>query len=80
MEKKSKNKIRESVMESYKEVALADSSCGCSSSGCCSPSETDELFNVSEAMGYSRVEYIKDRKSTRLNSSHIPLSRMPSSA
>ena len=26
------------------------------------------------------VEGIKDRKSTRLNSSHIPLSRMPSSA
>ena len=25
-------------------------------------------------------EYIQDRKSTRLNSSHIPLSRMPSSA
>ena len=29
-----------------------------------------------------RVGYViyKDRKSTRLNSSHIPLSRMPSSA
>ena len=26
------------------------------------------------------VEYDSDRKSTRLNSSHIPLSRMPSSA
>ena len=26
------------------------------------------------------LDYIKDRKSTRLNSSHIPLSRMPSSA
>ena len=26
------------------------------------------------------VEPIRDRKSTRLNSSHIPLSRMPSSA
>ena len=25
-------------------------------------------------------KYLKDRKSTRLNSSHIPLSRMPSSA
>ena len=25
-------------------------------------------------------EFFKDRKSTRLNSSHIPLSRMPSSA
>ena len=27
-----------------------------------------------------KVEGEKDRKSTRLNSSHIPLSRMPSSA
>ena len=26
------------------------------------------------------IEKAKDRKSTRLNSSHIPLSRMPSSA
>ena len=26
------------------------------------------------------IEFLKDRKSTRLNSSHIPLSRMPSSA
>ena len=26
------------------------------------------------------VKYFGDRKSTRLNSSHIPLSRMPSSA
>lgn len=58
MEKKAKNKIRESVMESYKEVALSDSSCGCSSSGCCSSSETEELFNISEALGYSKVEYI----------------------
>jgi len=58
MEKKSKNKIRESVMESYKKVALSDSSCGCGSSGCCSSSEEDELFNISEALGYSKVEYI----------------------
>ena len=28
----------------------------------------------------SWIHYIEDRKSTRLNSSHIPLSRMPSSA
>ena len=26
------------------------------------------------------IDLVKDRKSTRLNSSHIPLSRMPSSA
>ena len=29
---------------------------------------------------YVKVQNNKDRKSTRLNSSHIPLSRMPSSA
>ena len=29
---------------------------------------------------YRGVVKVKDRKSTRLNSSHIPLSRMPSSA
>ena len=29
---------------------------------------------------YSCKAFISDRKSTRLNSSHIPLSRMPSSA
>ena len=28
----------------------------------------------------SEEDYVSDRKSTRLNSSHIPLSRMPSSA
>ena len=30
--------------------------------------------------GKKKRKKIKDRKSTRLNSSHIPLSRMPSSA
>ena len=30
--------------------------------------------------GASAAEIVSDRKSTRLNSSHIPLSRMPSSA
>ena len=54
-----------------------------------------EVFNqytpksVSDALSYFRprqnafkqiVEECGDRKSTRLNSSHIPLSRMPSSA
>ena len=45
------------------------------------------LENVGEAVVYGEVlylkpesEYTEDRKSTRLNSSHIPLSRMPSSA
>ena len=33
-----------------------------------------------EAGGAAETVIIADRKSTRLNSSHIPLSRMPSSA
>ena len=36
------------------------------------------LINENEAKDLK--SFIKDRKSTRLNSSHIPLSRMPSSA
>src|ERR1051326_9407743 len=35
---------------------------------------------VSSAEGYKNLCRLIDRKSTRLNSSHIPLSRMPSSA
>ena len=38
---------------------------------------TEEYFDVDV---YSRYGNDRDRKSTRLNSSHIPLSRMPSSA
>jgi len=56
VENLSKNKIRETVMESYKEVALADS-CGCGPSDCCSPSDSNQLASVSEAMGYSDEEY-----------------------
>ena len=33
-----------------------------------------------KTVSVSEVDKLKDRKSTRLNSSHIPLSRMPSSA
>ena len=37
--------------------------------------------NISlEPSGREDEDFITDRKSTRLNSSHIPLSRMPSSA
>ena len=35
---------------------------------------------LSEGFGQQVVVENRDRKSTRLNSSHIPLSRMPSSA
>ena len=40
-----------------------------------------KLKEEAEKMGISLSDLVKiDRKSTRLNSSHIPLSRMPSSA
>ena len=42
---------------------------------------TDQVVKSSfRDESYVKVERITDRKSTRLNSSHIPLSRMPSSA
>ena len=37
-------------------------------------------FLSSIQIGITSIGVFKDRKSTRLNSSHIPLSRMPSSA
>ena len=39
---------------------------------------TDGILQVMEVAGQTQV--VIDRKSTRLNSSHIPLYRMPSSA
>ena len=39
-----------------------------------------ELDRALDALFAAKEEVRKDRKSTRLNSSHIPLSRMPSSA
>ena len=36
--------------------------------------------NIAASSGIVTVDATGDRKSTRLNSSHIPLSRMPSSA
>ena len=41
------------------------------------------LEYVQRMMGwllFAELDKVRDRKSTRLNSSHIPLSRMPSSA
>ena len=35
---------------------------------------------ISDCRFPNEIDFIRDRKSTRLNSSHIPLSRMPSSA
>ena len=37
------------------------------------------IFNASHVINFAQGEFV-DRKSTRLNSSHRPLSRMPSSA
>ena len=51
-----------------------------------SPETTDDLLSVidwingNEGVHGILVQLPLDRKSTRLNSSHIPLSRMPSSA
>ena len=40
----------------------------------------EKLRNKEKAKVLKYIEFLRDRKSTRLNSSHIPLSRMPSSA
>jgi hypothetical protein len=56
MKKVSKNKIRESVMENYRKVALRDNLDKSSDSDCCSSSEND-LVRVSDTLGYSSVEY-----------------------
>ena len=40
----------------------------------------DELLGVVNEESAMEIEISKDRKSTRLNSSHIQKSRMPSSA
>ena len=45
-----------------------------------------QIYGVTQGIGFNTSVYVEfsgtpgDRKSTRLNSSHIPLSRMPSSA
>ena len=39
-----------------------------------------EIASALQHSGLQQVLFNADRKSTRLNSSHIPLSRMPSSA
>ena len=38
------------------------------------------IETLSSKLNLTEKKAIEDRKSTRLNSSHIPLSRMPSSA
>ena len=58
--------------------------------GCLQDKRYDDIFNIRVITGNGHITTDehraiadaadKDRKSTRLNSSHIPLSRMPSSA
>ncbi len=56
MEKNSKNNIRESVMENYREVALRNDYSENTKSNCCNSAKSD-LVNVSRALGYSSSEY-----------------------
>ena len=44
------------------------------------PSERNKNYKIYNETGYYRSTVEKDRKSTRLNSSHPSISRMPSSA
>lgn len=52
-----KREIREAVMENYKEVAIADSSCGCKTSSCCETEEKQSLNSLSKAIGYTVDEF-----------------------
>ena len=57
MKKFSKNKIRESVVENYRQKALLYNSQDDYNSQCCSASESKDLINVSVALGYSKSDY-----------------------
>ena len=56
MKKISNNKIRESVMENFKEIALRNSFDKNNDSNCCGNTKND-LANISNTLGYSRTEY-----------------------
>jgi arsenite methyltransferase len=66
MEKNSKNKIRESVMENYKKVALLDEVIEDSQSECCGPSKPDINDCVSDNLGYTPEEYKNVPKGSNL--------------
>ena len=65
MEKNSNNKIREAVMENYREIAIKNSVEECCSSSCCSTPESD-LANVSTVLGYSSTEYMNVPESSNM--------------
>ena len=56
MEKLSKNKIRESVMENYKNVALSNEVLENSESEYCCASKSNNYNNISGNLGYSSEE------------------------
>ena len=56
MEKSSKSKIRESVMENYKKVALSNENPENSHSVCCGASKSNNYDSISANMGYSTTE------------------------
>lgn len=57
MQEISNNKIRESVMENFKEVALRNRFYENNDSNCCGNTKND-LANISNTLGYSRTEYM----------------------
>ena len=44
------------------------------------PMNSSSGSDIADVITNDKLKFLGDRKSTRLNSSHIPLSRMPSSA
>lgn len=56
MEKISKDKIRESVMENYKNLALTNGVLESGQPECCGSSKSNNYDNISGNMGYSSEE------------------------
>jgi len=54
-----KRKIRETVRENYKRIALSKSSSCCNASSCCESNEKTKLDSQTEALGYS-AEQVKN--------------------
>ena len=81
----SNNKIKEMVKEKYGEIAENKSSC-CGPTSCCNTDNKVIDYSILQDDYSGLSGYVADAdlglrsEDTRLNSSHIPLSRMPSSA
>jgi SAM-dependent methyltransferase len=61
----SKNKIKESVLANYKDIALRNDLGESGKSNCCSSSE-DELASISNALGYSSIEFTNVPKGSNM--------------